>query len=227
MKNLFGAISFLTLSFVSLSAQAGIHYDSHGNVGYDTLAECRSAINSGTAKFYRSITSHPPLIRDGEMTVQQGRLGSLDPQYANGTCDLGTGHRGERDGVAKALQGKYIPYSPDMMINVYRNSAGRIVRVSMQQCDNWFSGAFPTGMPVTTVAPAPVVQPPTPAPTPATPTPVTAAPTPSAPAPTTAVNAAKGSIPLWIPVTAAGIIGIAVTAGGGDDDGTSGTTGTQ
>ncbi|PNK61018.1 hypothetical protein [Psychrobacter sp. FDAARGOS_221] len=232
MGRLIGSLSLLTLgAAMSVSAQAAIHYDSHGNVGYDTLDECRAAIQNGSAKFYQSVTHHKPMLRSGEVAVQSGRLGDLAPQYRQGTCDLGTGRRDGRDGVAKAIQGKYVPYSPDMQINQYTNSSGDIVRVSMKQCDNWFSGNFPKGMPVPT-APEPVAVEPAPAPqpTPAVeppPAPQPVATVPTAPSPTTAVGAASGSIPTWVPV-AAGVIGVAILAssGGSSSSSTTGTTGT-
>lgn len=228
MKILVGVISLITLGTLSFSAQAGIHQDSHGNVGYDTLEECQQAINSGTARFYRSSTFKKPLLHNNEVSVSEGLLGNLHPQFQNGTCDIGTGHRQRRDGVAKAIQGKYIPYSPEMMINQYHDASGRIVRVSMHQCDNWFSGAFPKGMPVVP-PPQPVPQPaPQPLPTVQTPPPVVQPVTPP-PAPTPAVVASSGSIPVWAPVAAAAVIGIAIAASGDDDNdsGTSGTTGTK
>ncbi|SUD91951.1 hypothetical protein [Psychrobacter phenylpyruvicus] len=229
MKTLVGVVSLMTLGALSFSAQAGIHQDSHGNVGYDTLQECQQAINSGTARFYKSSTFKKPLLHDNEVSVSKGLLGNLAPQFQNGTCDIGTGHRQRRDGVAKAIQGKYIPYSPEMMINQYHDASGRIVRVSMHQCDNWFSGAFPKGMPVVP-PPQPVPQPaPQPLPTVQTPPPVVQPVTPPPPAPTPAVVASSGGIPIWAPVAAAAVIGIAIAASGDDDNdsGTSGTTGTK
>ncbi|WP_296402781.1 hypothetical protein [Psychrobacter sp.] len=232
MKKLVGTISLMALGLISLPAQAGIHQDSHGNVGYDTLEECQQAINSGTARFYQSITFKKPLLHSNEVSVSKGVLGNLHPQYQNGTCDIGTGHRQGRDGVAKAIQGKYVPYSPDMMINQYHDASGRIVRVSMQQCDNWFSDIFPKGMPVIAPpppAPQPMPQPvPQPLPTVQTLPVIQPLPTPP-PVPTPAVIASSGSIPVWAPVAAAAVIGIAIAASGDDDNdsGTSGTTGTN
>ena len=238
LKKLISSLSLLTLgAVISIPAQAAIHYDSHGNVGYDTLTECQTAIQSGTAKFYRSSTTHKPLLRGSEVSVDTGRLGNLAPQYSKGTCDIGTGRRDGRDGVARAIQGKYVPYSPDMLINQYSDSSGNIVRVSMQQCDNWFSGPIPQGMPVAEPKPVPVPQPaPTPVPQPVaaapapTPVPQPVVATPAPVSPVTAVSAATGSVPVWVPV----VIGTAVTAilfSGSDSDssntGTTGTTGTN
>ena len=224
LKKLISSLSLLTLgAVISIPAQAAIHYDSHGNVGYDTLTECQTAIQSGTAKFYRSSTTHKPLLRGSEVSVDTGRLGNLAPQYSKGTCDIGTGRRDGRDGVARAIQGKYVPYSPDMLINQYSDSSGNIVRVSMQQCDNWFSGPIPQGMP-DVPKPVPVIQPVVTAPVPAPiPQPVVLVPTPLA-----AVSAAAGSIPVWVPVVA-GVAAVILLASGGDSDSssTTGTTGTN
>ncbi|WP_245911151.1 porin family protein [Neisseria iguanae] len=80
-----------------------------------------------------------------------------------GACDLGMGRKLGRDGVSKTLQGKYVPYSPDMAVNVYLDAAGKPVRASMKQCDNWFSGnaprpvAIPAPKPTPPAAAAPVV----------------------------------------------------------------------
>ncbi len=244
MKSLVSVLSLLTLGMLSVSAQAAITQDSHGNVGYDTLAECQNAIETNTAKFYRSSTTHKPLLRANEVKVTQGLLGNLAPQYQYGTCDLGTERRGGRDGVAKALQGKYIPYSPDMMINQYVDSSGNIVRVSMEQCDNWFSGAFPKGMPIAPPpaaepTPEPIVEPapqpiPKPVVQPTPPQPIVQpapapvyTPAPVPPAPVQAVQAALGSLPAWAPIAAVAVIGIAIASGGSDSSsGSSGTTGT-
>ncbi|ULJ63077.1 hypothetical protein MIS46_03210 [Wielerella bovis] len=127
--------------FTSFIAQAGVTTDSHGNVGYDTAAECDAAVLSGNAKFYQSFTKKPALVRNGEKTVRIMTL--RDAGYPNGACDIGVGHKAGRDGVSPALQGKYIPFSPDMLVNVYSNAAGEAVRISMKQCDNWFSDNKP------------------------------------------------------------------------------------
>lgn len=126
--------------------------DMHGNVGYDTAAECDAAVNAGTAKFYKPYTNKPPMLRAGEKRVQAMTLKDIQGKdYARGACDVGVGRKAGRDGVDRALQGKYIPYSPDMPVNVYFDNAGTPVRASMRQCDNWFGANMPrpvTGAPV-------------------------------------------------------------------------------
>ena len=222
LNTLISSLSLLTLgAVISIPAQAAIHYDSHGNVGYDTLAECQTAIQSGTARFYKPVTSDKPILRGSEVSVGTARLGNLAPEYSRGTCDIGTSGRNGRNGVAKAIQGKYVPYSPDMLINQYSDVSGNITRVTMGQCDNWFSGPLPQGMPVVTdpvLVPAPIAQP------------VVLAPTPvaTAPTPLAAVSAAAGSIPVWVPVVA-GVAAVILLASGGDSDSssTTGTTGTN
>ncbi|MBS9780508.1 MAG: hypothetical protein KGV51_07770 [Moraxellaceae bacterium] len=219
------------LAGTAVSASAGVVYDKHGNQGYDTFAECNQAIANGTAKFYKSFTHKKPLKRKGEASVDVTTLGRISPEYAKGACDVGTGRRGGRDGVAKALQGKYIPYSPNMKVNAYLDSKGNLVRVSMQQCDNWFSGNFPKPFKAPYVAPPPPppapVAPPPPPPAPVAPPPAPVVPTPP-PAPVVpAVAAAKGSAS-WMPIVAgvAGIATIAALVSGDDDSSSSGTTGT-
>ena len=117
--------------------------DANGNVGYDTAAECDAAVQNGSAKFYQSFTTKPALRRAGETQVKAARLADLGGNYRLGACDAGAAHQFGRDGVSKALQGKYVPYSPSMAVNVYANAAGQPVRVTMKQCDNNFSGPIP------------------------------------------------------------------------------------
>ena len=158
---IFSAIAIMGGALVSANAYAGYVTDSHGNVGYDTAAECDAAVQAGTAKFYESFTSKPALLRAGEASVKTARLGDLGSQYRLGACDMGVGKKLGRDGVATALQGKYVPYSPSMPVNVYFDKNGQPVRVTMQKCDNWFSGNSPRPVaPKAVVAPvaaAPVV----------------------------------------------------------------------
>lgn len=156
------AALFGSMVLASATATAGIHTDRNGNIGYDTLRECNMAVTNGTAKFYRSHTKHRPKRRRGEVRVRKMRLAQLNPQYQMGACDRGVGRRLGRDGVARALQGKYIPYSPNMLVNVYSDRSGTPVRVSMAQCDNWFSANFPNAVKpyrVSRPAPRPVVRP--------------------------------------------------------------------
>ena len=127
---------------LATTAHAGMVRDGHGNVGYTTAAECDAAVNNGSARFYESFTYKPPLQRAGEVDVKVMRLGEL-AGYAKGACDIGVGHSYDRDGVAPALIGKFVPYSPEMKVNVYTDAQGQTLRVSMQQCDNNFSGPMP------------------------------------------------------------------------------------
>lgn len=224
MKKFLTSLTAIALVIASAPAQAGIHRDAHGNTGYDTLEECQAAIINGSAKFYQSHTHKPALIRKGEKSVSQNRLGNLAPEFRYGTCDVGTGHRLGRDGVSKALQGKYIPYSPDMVINQYADANGRIVRVTMQQCDNWFSGNIPRPFPYQP-APAPVAQP-APVAAPAPVAPAVAAPVAT---PAAAVAAAKGTLLDWRALGALAVIGAGAAVlmnSDSDATGTSGTTGT-
>lgn len=141
-------------TFISSHAYAAITIDKHGNVGYDTAEECDAAVQSGTARFYESSTKNPPLLRKNELTVQQTNLAGLGAEYALGACDMGVGKSFNRDGVSKALQGKYVPYSPNMPVNVYFNKESLPVRASMQFCDNNFSSSAPRPV---KASPAPVV----------------------------------------------------------------------
>lgn len=134
----------------SFNAYAGVTTDAHGNVGYDTAEECDAAVMSGQARFYTPFTHKSPLKRKGEARVETAQLRDLGAQYERGACDIGVGRRMGRDGVSTALQGKYIPFSPDMPVNVYTDAAGNALRVTMAKCDNWFSGNAPR--PVSTVA---------------------------------------------------------------------------
>lgn len=155
-----GALPVLMLSGGMLfSAQAGaaIYQDSHGNMGYDTAAECDAAVQSGNAKFYQSATKHAPLRQKGEKSVKAARLSDLGSQYRLGSCDVGVGRKQGRDGVDRKLQGKYIPFGPSMPINAYLDASGQIVRASMQVCDNRFSAALPRPVSVPAVVVAPVV----------------------------------------------------------------------
>lgn len=166
---------------VASIGHAGMVNDTHGNVGYDTAAECDAAVQAGQVRFYEPSTTMPTLRRKGEVTVRTARLSDLGPQYKLGACDVGVGRQNGRNGVAKALVGKFVPYSPDMAINVYADNAGVPVRASMAKCDNRFSAVMPRAVPLPVVAPAPapvaVAPAPAPAPVPVpVPAPVAAAP---------------------------------------------------
>ena len=158
--NKLSALMILGGAFV-VQAHAGMVRDSHGNVGYDTAAECDAAVQSGQARFYEPATKMPTLKRKGEKTVRTARLSDVGSQYALGACDVGVGRGNARNGVAKALVGKYVPYSPAMAVNLYANASGEAVRVSMAKCDNRFSAVMPRAVPAApapvAVAPAPVV----------------------------------------------------------------------
>ena len=130
--------------------------DAHGNVGYDSAAECDAAVAAGDVRFYQSFTDHPPLKRVGETDVKvlklkelvqaqkaAAALGYAAAGYAKGACDLGVGRSQGRDGVSQELIGKYVPYSPAMSVNVYFDSLGVPVRASVQQCDNNFNHNLP------------------------------------------------------------------------------------
>lgn len=132
------------ISLCVLQATAAVHTDQNGNTGFDTLAECVAAIESGDAKFYKPYTNHPPLKRAGETDVRPMELKSLtNADYSRGSCDLGVGRSNDRDGVSAKLVGKFVPFAPNMPVNAYFDGAGKLVRASMLQCDNNFSGAFP------------------------------------------------------------------------------------
>ncbi|WP_193778048.1 hypothetical protein [Psychrobacter sp. FDAARGOS_221] len=139
------------------SANAAVTTDSHGNVGYDSYDECVTAVKSGEAKFYKPYTYEKPKLLRGEASVKKMALSDVTipdgfaasnniatKDYSAGACDLGVGQSNGRYGVSGELVGKYIPISPDMPVNVYRDSKGNPVRITMQQCDNHFGGKFPT-----------------------------------------------------------------------------------
>lgn len=145
--------------------------DRDGNTGYTSAEACDAAIQAGTAKFYRPQTFQKPKLRAGEASVAPMRLKEINPDFAKGACDVGVATARGRGGVSKALQGKWIPYSPDMEVNAYKDKDGKIVRVTMRQCDNHFSNVMPRPTPAPAPAPAPapvvVAPPPAPAPVPA------------------------------------------------------------
>jgi hypothetical protein len=155
-----GALILALLVAHAGQAWAGKVTDRHGNEGYDTAAECDAAVRAGKARFYKSHTNHPPKLREGETGVKTQSLGQLiipkhtvtsklygAANYALGSCDIGAPASGGRDGVSEPLQGKFIPFSAAMLVNVYVDKAGNPLRVSMKQCDNWFSHSFPRPVP--------------------------------------------------------------------------------
>ena len=91
---------------------AGTATDSHGNIGYDTQAECDAAVAAaaGDVKYYQSFTTKPPLKRKGEVSVKTMVLRDLsgitgDDNFNKGFCDIGVGRSNNRDGVAAELIG--------------------------------------------------------------------------------------------------------------------------
>lgn len=180
---------------VSTQASAAITTDVRGNTAYDTAAECDTAVQNGSARFYVPEAKNKPLRQKGEKSVKTSRISDLGDQYRLGACDIGVGKQKGRVGVDRKLQGKYVPYSPAMPLNTYLDASGKVVRVSMLGCDNRFSAAMPRAVniptpvvaapppaPVVVAAPAAVVvvQPPVPAPAPMPPPMIVVAP----PAPT-------------------------------------------
>lgn len=231
----FAASTLLVSLLAADFAFAGMATDEHGNVGYDTAAECDAAVASGTTKFYKSFTHKPALLRAGEarfqvmslkdLAISQDIVRSLNyssRDYTRGACDIGAARKGGRDGVAKPLQGKYVPYSPDMPINVYFNPKGTPVRATMQQCDNWFGAAMPRPIPGTPVAEK--AAPETIAAPAATPT----VEPPAVPAPVqTGALAAHGAIGLAKLLGVGGLIAAgALVINNNSDTGTTGTAGT-
>jgi hypothetical protein len=109
----------LTGMIFSAVSHADTHKDGHGNVGFDTAAECDAAVAAGSAKFYQPFTSHPPLNRAGEASVKTMQLKDLvqaqdaakalgynAANYTKGACDIGVGRSQNRDGVSAKLVGK-------------------------------------------------------------------------------------------------------------------------
>lgn len=160
LKFVVSTLSAFFVALASIPAQADMVTDAHGNVGYSTAAECDAAVHDGSAKFYQPFTQHKPLIRKGEKGVQPARIRNLGAEYKYGACDMGVGKKLNREGVSAALQGRYIPFSPDMPINAYSDATGAIVRVTMAQCDNWFSGNAPRPVAAPKPKPAPAPKPP-------------------------------------------------------------------
>lgn len=135
-------LTLISSLLLAAHAQAGMVTDSHGNVAYESAAECDAAVNAGTAKFYQSFTHQPQLKRLGEADVKVMKLGEL-AGFSKGACDVGVGRRDNRDGVSRTLIGKYVPFSPEMSVNAYMDAQGKVVRATMQQCDNNFMGDVP------------------------------------------------------------------------------------
>ncbi len=158
-------------------AHAGLVTDAHGNVGYDSAAECDAAVQAGTARFYRPVTNRPPARQRGEASVRTIRLSELSSataqaaglrysaaDYARGACDLGIRHVKGRPDITPELVGKWVPFSPDMPLNLYSGAAGQPLRATMAQCDNGFSGNLPRPVPPAATVAQQVVAPPQPLP---------------------------------------------------------------
>ena len=233
------ASALLASLLASHGAFAGMVKDSHGNVGYDTLAECDAAVNAGTAKFYQPFTKKSAVLRAGEtrtqvmtlkdLVIPQGTVKSMNYQasdYKRGACEIGLGPKSGQNGVSQSLQGKYVPYSPDMPVNVYFNKVGQPVRATMKQCDNRFAANMPRPIPqapVSMKAPAAPV-----ANAPAAVTALAAVVAPVAPAPVqAAIGAAQGSLGWKEALGIAGVLAVgAILVHNNGDTGTTGTTGT-
>jgi hypothetical protein len=163
------AMSAVIISLLaSQGASAATVTDNRGNVGYDTLEQCEAAAAAGTAKTYQPFTRNQPRLRKNEtsLTVLPLKEVTLTPDvvkamnftsntYQLGACDLGVGPQGIQSGVSKPLQGKYVYFSPDTPVNVYRNKDGFPVRATMQQCDNRFALDLPRPIPVKQMAEVP------------------------------------------------------------------------
>lgn len=165
------AIAVTGLTLFANSANAAMTTDKHGNVGYDTYDECVAAVQDGTAKFHTPYTYQKPKRWAGETSVSQMKLSDVQipagvansmsfstQDYSAGACDRGVGQSHGRYGVSGILVGKYVPFAPDMNVNVYKNRAGTPVRITMQQCDNHFGAKFPMPILATKPAPAPAAQ---------------------------------------------------------------------
>lgn len=186
------SIAFATMlaaGATTVAAQTNVIKDADGNVGYTTAEACDAAVFDGSAKFYSPSTRMAPKRRAGEATVTGMTLKDLGAEYNLGACDKGAPHAFGRGGVSKALQGRWIPYSASMPINAYKDKSGKIVRVTMRDCDNNFSGMFPRGVP----APAPKAAAPV-APVVVAPAPVVVAPAPVVVAPAPAPVAVKPAV---------------------------------
>ncbi len=235
------ASALLASLLASQGAFAGMVKDSHGNVGYDTLAECDAAVNAGTAKFYQPFTKKPAVLRAGEtrtqvmtlkdLVIPQDTVKSMSYQandYKRGACEIGLGPKAGQNGVSQSLQGKYVPYSPDMPVNVYFNKMGQPVRATMKQCDNRFAANMPRPIPQTPVAMKAAVAPAANVPAATVATAPAAVVAPVAPAPVSAaIGAAQGSLGWKEALGVAGVLAVgAILVHNNGDTGTTGTTGT-
>lgn len=154
------ACSLVSLASVAAAQSTSLTTDRDGNTGYATPEACDAAIQSGKARFYQPQTRQKPKLQAGEASVAPMLLRDLSPSYDKGACDKGVATARGRGGVSRALQGKWIPFSPAMEVNAYKNKDGKVVRVTMRQCDNHFSDLLPRPTPVAVApVPAPVAAP--------------------------------------------------------------------
>ena len=116
------AAALASLATVATAQTAGLTTDRDGNTGYASPEACDAAIQSGKAKFYKPQTKQKPKLQAGEASVAPILLKDLSANYAKGACDKGVATARGRGGVSKALQGKWIPFSPTMEINAYKLS---------------------------------------------------------------------------------------------------------
>ena len=123
---------------LATAAQAGMVTDPHGNVGYDSAAECDAAVQAGNARYYQPVTTRPAARKKGEAAVRTIRLSELASataqaaglryaaaDYARGACDLGIRHAQGRPDITPELVGKWVPFSPEMRLNLYTDAAGQ------------------------------------------------------------------------------------------------------
>ena len=75
-KFTYTALAAAILFAASTASHAGMSRDDKGNVGYDTADECDAAVADGSATFYKSHTTHPPLLRKGRSEEHTSELQS-------------------------------------------------------------------------------------------------------------------------------------------------------
>lgn len=85
---------------MACAVHAGMVRDAHGNVGYDSAAECDAAVAAGDVRFYQSFTDHPPLKRVGETDVKVLKLKEL-VQAQKAAAALGYAAAGYAKGSTK------------------------------------------------------------------------------------------------------------------------------
>lgn len=231
----FAVTAVLASIFSTQAVLAAMVTDAFGNVGYDTAAECDAAVAAGTAKFYKPFSRKPSALREGETRVEAMPLKNLaipldvvqsmnypNSNYQRGACDLGVGRQAGQSGVTKPLQGKYVPFSAEMPVNVYFNKAGLPVRATMQQCDNRFAAKLPRPIPGTPAAMKAAVAPALHVP----PEPLTVRliQGPVVPAPVqTAIGSAQGSIGFKEVLGVAGLLAVGAILVNNNTKGTTGT----